>query len=476
MEDRHRRGSRKENDDDNKSEVFLRTSLESSSTEYAPNSSMELVQQHSVPLSEFWGSDRHDLFLTPLSFRPRDDILTQDHQYSHPQQEKRMPDRDCSASSLEDLLKLSGSVACAGTESCYETGEHADTGCSHHDVRLAAALPVAASFHPIELFENISTASPATSEQVTSENINQPPQNLAFRTIPYNDHGALHRTCSANCSIKMSPQEALFRATSSQVQLGNTAQPGVRHMRPGRVTSAAFQAGIPHVGPAADPFNSDDAVWRMSASNHGLSLEGTALLHDFGAYDSQCGDPIAANRGLAGMYGSNSTNVQQEGVLASSGNLADRLRPLSVSLESTDHTIRLVKKTPSGAPSEVFPVTLHRLLMDLEKIEGGRDIARFTYPHGKSFIVQNPDLFESDVMPMYFPRMNRFASFQRQLNLYDFARVLGRDTPDRGSYYHESFLRDQPVLACTIRRRKIKGLFTVPLEKRRYKRKGGSPP
>lgn len=83
-------------------------------------------------------------------------------------------------------------------------------------------------------------------------------------------------------------------------------------------------------------------------------------------------------------------------------------------------------------------------------------------------------------MPKYF-RMSRFSSFQRQLvstkkakrlccdslahlllptlfckfqNLYEFNRVT--EGPNKGSYYHERFMKGRPDLCSTIRRNKIK--------------------
>lgn len=49
-----------------------------------------------------------------------------------------------------------------------------------------------------------------------------------------------------------------------------------------------------------------------------------------------------------------------------------------------------------------------------------------------------------------------WPSFQRQLNLYGFRR-LNRHGPERGSFYHEFFLRGKPYLTSMIVRTKIKG-------------------
>jgi hypothetical protein len=105
--------------------------------------------------------------------------------------------------------------------------------------------------------------------------------------------------------------------------------------------------------------------------------------------------------------------------------------------------------------SENFPMVLQRLLANLELIPSGTNIISFL-PDGLSFVVKNQHLFSKQVLPIYFPKMKSFASFQRQLNLYDFKRV-GRLGSDQGAYRHKSFLRDNPSLSSTMRRTKIKG-------------------
>lgn len=47
------------------------------------------------------------------------------------------------------------------------------------------------------------------------------------------------------------------------------------------------------------------------------------------------------------------------------------------------------------------------------------------------------------------------TSFQRQLNLYGFQRIIGGK--DRGGYYHEMFLRGRPDIARVIVRTPVKG-------------------
>lgn len=54
-----------------------------------------------------------------------------------------------------------------------------------------------------------------------------------------------------------------------------------------------------------------------------------------------------------------------------------------------------------------------------------------------------------------FFRQTKLTSFQRQLNLYGFQRVVSGK--DRGGYYHEMFLRGRPDLARIIVRTPVKG-------------------
>lgn len=82
-------------------------------------------------------------------------------------------------------------------------------------------------------------------------------------------------------------------------------------------------------------------------------------------------------------------------------------------------------------------------------------------------------------MPNYF-RMSTYSSFQRQvsnskraseksfnicclfiphprhvqLNLYDFQRIA--EGPEKGAYWHELFLRDQPMLSTNMKRNKVR--------------------
>ena len=73
-------------------------------------------------------------------------------------------------------------------------------------------------------------------------------------------------------------------------------------------------------------------------------------------------------------------------------------------------------------------------------------------PHGRAFMVKEPQLFVKDVLPRFF-KQSKFMSFTRQLNLWGFKRVTrGRDN---GAYYHQLFLRGRTLLCMKMKRQKV---------------------
>lgn len=91
-----------------------------------------------------------------------------------------------------------------------------------------------------------------------------------------------------------------------------------------------------------------------------------------------------------------------------------------------------------------FPVKLYAILAQKEF----HDIIAWM-PHGRSWKVLKPNLFESLVMPLFFEYSN-YHSFNRLVNAWSFRRISSG--PDRGSYYHELFLRGKPHLQKFMRR------------------------
>jgi hypothetical protein len=108
-----------------------------------------------------------------------------------------------------------------------------------------------------------------------------------------------------------------------------------------------------------------------------------------------------------------------------------------------------------GGVHSPFPVILHQMMEDAEEKHFANVIS--WQPHGRSFLIRNPKDFVASVLPKYF-KHSKLSSFQRQLSLYGFIR-LTHDGPDRGAYYHESFLRGRQFLCANIHRTRIKGTW-----------------
>ncbi|KAL7560150.1 hypothetical protein ACA910_013161 [Epithemia clementina (nom. ined.)] len=108
-----------------------------------------------------------------------------------------------------------------------------------------------------------------------------------------------------------------------------------------------------------------------------------------------------------------------------------------------------------GGITTPFPMQLHDMLQHAD-IRGFDNIVSWQ-PHGRAFLVHDPQRFVSEVMPMFF-RQTRMSSFQRQLSLYGFLR-LTRKGADHGAYYHELFLRGLPHLCRRMQRTRVKGYW-----------------
>ena len=114
--------------------------------------------------------------------------------------------------------------------------------------------------------------------------------------------------------------------------------------------------------------------------------------------------------------------------------------------------LSLERQPAKGGVSVPFPLKLHEMLDQIEA-DGLAEVISWQ-PHGRCFVVHDPKRFSDSVMPTYF-RQTKFASFQRQLNLYGFSRLTsGRD---KGGYFHELFLKGKSFLCHRMQRLKIKG-------------------
>jgi HSF-type DNA-binding len=72
----------------------------------------------------------------------------------------------------------------------------------------------------------------------------------------------------------------------------------------------------------------------------------------------------------------------------------------------------------------------------------------------RCFVVHDKKEFVDQILCLWF-RQSKWASFQRQLNMYGFQRLS--HGVDKGGYYHELFLQNAPQMARQIQRHKIKG-------------------
>ena len=101
-----------------------------------------------------------------------------------------------------------------------------------------------------------------------------------------------------------------------------------------------------------------------------------------------------------------------------------------------------------------FPWKLHEMLDEIEN----QGFAHIVYwlPDGNGFKILDKDFFINRIMPRYF-KQTKYKSFQRQLNMWGFKRIIGQG-PDTGGYKHStSFVRGQNSLCHNMKRTKIKG-------------------
>jgi HSF-type DNA-binding len=102
-----------------------------------------------------------------------------------------------------------------------------------------------------------------------------------------------------------------------------------------------------------------------------------------------------------------------------------------------------------------FPLKLHRIL---DKLEADNNVGTISWlPHGRAFIVRDPDRFVNELMPVYF-NQTKYSSFQRQLHMYNFQRITAGC--DKGAYHHPFFQRGRPQIALRMQRTRVNGKGT----------------
>lgn len=143
------------------------------------------------------------------------------------------------------------------------------------------------------------------------------------------------------------------------------------------------------------------------------------------------------------------SELDSESTLAALGNsMRKKSSPyIDASAMADPPEFELARRRTRGGVKEPFPEKLHRMLLEIEK-DGNGHIVSF-FPHGRAFGIHDTEKFEEKIMPIYF-KQSRLSSFQRQLNLYGFTRIVSG--PDAGGYFHELFLKGRPALCTHMRR------------------------
>ncbi|CAN0078119.1 unnamed protein product, partial [Discosporangium mesarthrocarpum] len=113
--------------------------------------------------------------------------------------------------------------------------------------------------------------------------------------------------------------------------------------------------------------------------------------------------------------------------------------PLPQSLISDVDLPRVGKR---GAP-QAFARKLYEILAT-----ESRDVIGWNKA-GTAFHVRDVDTFSEEILTKYY-RHSKFSSFQRQLNLYSFRKIV--KGPDAGGYAHVMFRRDRPDDLYHVRR------------------------
>lgn len=92
------------------------------------------------------------------------------------------------------------------------------------------------------------------------------------------------------------------------------------------------------------------------------------------------------------------------------------------------------KKTRAKVPTPNFPEKLKNMINEMNPLVVSWNDA------GNGFIILNITAFKSSLR--HFFRHNKYTSFQRNLHMYEFTKVL---SSSHAAYTHDSFQRNKPV-------------------------------
>ena len=153
-------------------------------------------------------------------------------------------------------------------------------------------------------------------------------------------------------------------------------------------------------------------VWRFMACPCGPSLLSNEKLHSSKIASRASSNPC--------IQISRSDDQPSSEVRIVSKSLSKNINSVGSTVFKSYPTSKVIKEDDLKTGSTKFPDVLYKLLMDAE-LNNDECIISFL-PHGRSFIVNDVQTFEKELMPKYF-KMSVWKSFRRQLNLYDFNRV-----------------------------------------------------
>jgi len=119
-------------------------------------------------------------------------------------------------------------------------------------------------------------------------------------------------------------------------------------------------------------------------------------------------------------------------------------------------SLSTLSKTATGRvrPQDTFPVKLHRII-ERSQVDGYSGIISWL-PHGRAFQIIDTEKFLDVVACRYF-FLSKYTSFQRQLNIYGFRKMLR--CRHVVIYCHELFMRGRHDLCKGILRLKFKPIF-----------------
>ena len=131
---------------------------------------------------------------------------------------------------------------------------------------------------------------------------------------------------------------------------------------------------------------------------------------------------------------------------------------LTPSADTGEH--RQQQRSKRGGCKYPFPQRLFDLL-EYINVVGESELSRIIswYPNGNAFQVHDRIAFEKQIQPKMF-NQSKYASFNRQLNLWGFERIPNHHAGGPRSYFHPLFQSHDRGLCCTMHRSNGSNIIT----------------